>query len=245
MTVESSKTSTSRDARLQELERRRAEEQLAGRTVWCVAALPGGREAAWALRNRLRAGSDEGGVSVACLVIAANAPLSALGGRLEAMLRGLAGEVEALSREDRAEYSAACLGSEGMLGHAIATGDIVVLHDAVAAVTAEAARDRGAHVVWRIDAAASPAPLSAAKAWDFMRPRARGVDGYVGDWAEPGAGRGRIGAVVPSTGAVTAREVGATDVPDGWSGALAALVQDDRHETVGGTVHARPTVAVH
>jgi hypothetical protein len=114
----------------------------------------------------------------------------------------------------------------------------------VAAVTAEAARERGAHVFWRIDAATSPVRRSAAAAWDFMRPRSRGVDGYVGAWREPSAGRELIGAALPSTGAVTARDVGSTHVPVGWSGALADLLADDRHETVGGTVHARPTVAV-
>ena len=111
-----------------------------------------------------------------------------------------------------------------MLGAAVEDGDVVVLHDAVAAVTAEAARDRGAHVFWRIDAATSPAPRSAVAAWEFMRPRSHGVDGYVGAWGAPGAGRERIGAALPSTGAVTARDVGSTHVPAGWSGALADLV---------------------
>jgi hypothetical protein len=240
-TVDALAGDTSREARRLAWARGRWEEQLAGRTVWCVASLPGGREAAWALRARMRFGSGEGGVAVGCIVIAADELLAALGERLEAMLEGLTGS---LSRDDAADYSFACGDGETLLGAAVGDGDIVVFHDAVAAVTAEAARDRGAYVFWRIDATASPAPPSSLEAWDFMRPLARGVDGYVGEWSEPGAARERIGAAMPSTGAVTARDVGATHVPVGWSGALAELVEDGRLETVGGTLHARPTVAV-
>ncbi len=219
----------------------RWEEQLSGRTVWCVAALPDGRDAAWQLRGRLRSGSREGGVAVGCIVIAPGAEIGTLGSRLEDMLGGLSGD--RLTRDDEALYAFACDDGETMLGAAVVGGDVVVLHDAVAAVTAEAARDRGAHVFWRVDAAPSPAPRSAVAAWDFMRPRSRGVDGYVGAWGEPSAGRNRIGAALPSTGAVMARDVGSTHVPVGWSGALADLLVDDRLETVGGTLHARPTVA--
>ena len=231
-----------REARRLAWARGRWDEQLAGRTVWCVASLPDGRDAAWQLRGRLGSGSSEGGIAVGCIVIATDTELGALGSRLEAMLRGLAGGPP--TRDDEALYAFACDEGETLLGAAVEGGDVVVLHDAVAAVTAEAARDRGAHVFWRIDAAASPAHRSAVAAWDFMRPRSRGVDGYVGAWADPRAGRERIGAVLPSTGAVTARDVGSAQVPIGWSGALADLLVDDRQETVGGTVHARPTVAV-
>jgi hypothetical protein len=45
-TVEPLRTTTSRGARMLELARRRAEDELAGRTIWCVAALPAGREPA-------------------------------------------------------------------------------------------------------------------------------------------------------------------------------------------------------
>ncbi len=239
-TVDAFASDSTREARRLAWARERWEEQLSGRTVWCVASLPDGRDAAWQLRGRLR--SSEGGVAVGYIVIATDESLGALGERLESMLAGLVGE--GLSRDDASIYTFACGDGETMLGAAVEDGDVVVLHDAVAAVTAEAARDRGAHVFWRIDAAASPALPSAVEAWDFIRPHARGVDGYVGAWGTPGAARERIGAVMPSTGAVTVHDVGAIHVPAGWSGALAELVMDDRLETVGGTLHARPTVAV-
>jgi hypothetical protein len=240
-TIDAFSGDSTREARRLAWARGRWEEQLSGRTVWCVASLPYGRDAAWQLRGRLRSGTSEGGIAVGFIVIATDESLGALGSRLEAMLGGLARE--RLTRDDEALYALACGDGETMLGAAVGDGDVVVLHDAVAAVTAEAARDRGAHVFWRIDASTSPAPRSAVAAWGFMRPRSHGVDGCVGVWGEPGAGRERIGAALPSTGAITARDVGSTHVPIGWSGALADLLVDDRQETVGGTVHARPTVA--
>jgi hypothetical protein len=241
-TVDAFAGDSPREARRLAWARGRWDEQLAGRTVWFVASLPDGREAAWQLRGRLGSGSTEGGIAAGCIVIAIDTALGALGSRLDAMLRGLAAARP--TRDDEALYAFACGEGDTLLGAAVGGGDVLVIHDAVAAVTAEAARDRGAHVFWRIDAATSRAHRSAVAAWDFMRPRTRGVDGYVGTWGDPHAGRERIGAVLPSTGAVTARDVGSAHVPAGWSGALADLLVDDRQETVGGTVHARPTVAV-
>lgn len=238
-TIEPLRAETSRDARLLELTRRRAEEELAGRTVWCVAALPGGREAAWALRACLRFGGQSG-VAVGCLVMTASEPLTGLGERLQTMLRGEAPGGRRLSREDRALFADARLEGESLIGEAVAPEDVVVLHDALAAVTAEAARERGAHVAWRIDAAA---PV-ATQAWDFMRANTRGIGGYVGEWLEPSEHRGRIGSALPSTGAVSGWDVWTGQEPVGWSRALAELVHEDRHDTVGGTVHARPTVAI-
>src|SRR4051812_21690050 len=81
--VEPLRAVSSRDARRLQRTRRQAEDVLAGRTVWCVAALPGGRDAAVALRTRLEIGSDEGTVAVGCLEVSATGPLEALGERLE------------------------------------------------------------------------------------------------------------------------------------------------------------------
>ena len=242
--MERLREATRRDARLLEGARRRSEEHLAGRTVWCIAALPGGRKDAWTLRACLREGDAEGGTAVHCLEITATEPLAGLGQRLQAMLVGSAGSSRGLSRADAATYAEGCLDGEATIGGSVRADDVVVLHDALAAVTAEAARERGAHVVWRIDARVAPARAPALDAWDFMRPQARGVDGYVGEWILSDFAPKRIGAVVPSTGTVAAHDVGPRHARVGWTTALAELVQADRHETVGGTVHARPAVAV-
>lgn len=241
--IESLRTETSRDARLLERARRRAEDELAGRTVWCVAALPAGRDAAWALRARLRSGGDSR-VAVDCLALTASEPLSELGRRLEEMLNGAIPAGEQLSRADGATWASGRLDGEALMGDAVAPDDVVVLHDALAAVIAEAARERGAHVAWRVDAGATRADRLATGAWAFLRPRTRAIDGFVGEWVAPRTRRGRIGSAIPSTGAVSGWDAGAGAAPVAWGNALAALVHDDRHETVGGTVRARPGVAI-
>jgi hypothetical protein len=240
-TIEGMRPFTNRDARLLERARRYADEQLAERTVWCVAGLPGSHEAAWALRATLQLLRGEGQVAVDCLEIEHGEPMTGLARRVEAMLEGSADPSRGLSREDAADYADACRDGEALIGDAIAADDVVVLHDVLAAITAEAARDRGAHVIWRIDAAGS---ATAGEAWAFLHPREHGVDGYVGEWLEPGDAQGRVGAIVPSTRAVAARDVDTGQAPAGWGGALAQVVHSDRHETVGGTVHARPMVAI-
>jgi hypothetical protein len=242
-TIEPLRTATSRDARVLERARRRAEDELAGRTVWCVAGLPAGRDAAWALRARVRFGG-ESGVAVDCLALTASEPLAELGERLEEMLHGAAQTGDGLSHADGATWASGRLDGEALFGDAVAPDDVVVLHDALAAVIAEAARERGAHVAWRVDAAASPADRLATAAWAFLRPRTRAIDGYVGEWVEPRARRGRIGSAIPSTGAVSGWDASTGEAPVAWGNALAALVHDDRHEMVGGTVRARPGVAI-
>ena len=51
---------SNRAIRRLELTRRRAADELAGRTVWCVSSVRAGRRAADALRRRLRALPDDG-----------------------------------------------------------------------------------------------------------------------------------------------------------------------------------------
>src|SRR3954467_11524943 len=102
-TVDAFAGDSTREARRLAWARGRWEEQLSGRTVWCVASLPDGRDAAWRLHGRVGAGTSEGGIAVGCLVIATDESLGALGSRLEAMLRGLAGEH--LTGDDEALYA--------------------------------------------------------------------------------------------------------------------------------------------
>jgi hypothetical protein len=243
-TVEPLRTTTRRDARQLEWARSSAQDQLAGRTVWCVSGLPAGSESACALRASLHFVTGDGSVAVGCLELRGSEPLTELGRRLEAMVHGFAGELRRPSAQDGADYADACRDGEALIGRAVAADDVVVLHDAVAGVTAQAARERGAYVIWRIDSARVRAPRGASDAWAIMRPHEHGVDGYIGEWLEPGAAPGRIGVAVPSTGAAAAREVGERHAPVGWSSALADVIGSDRHEMVGGTVRARPVVAI-
>ena len=101
--------------------------------------------------------------------------------------------------------------------------DIVVLQDPA---TAEALRQRGAHVIAaRID---HPA---------------RAVDAYLLTATRP---RGALlaAAAIPCAGIVTAVESRGADYRDiGWGRLLADVVARDREECVGGRLHPRPAVA--
>ena len=149
-----------------ELTRRRAADELAGRTVWCVSSVPASRRAADALRRRLRALPDDG--------------LASRGIRMR--------QGQTLTRVTES--------GDELLGSEVRAGDVVVLHDPVAAALADAVRARGAHAIWwlpmeRLDDAADEAWARA----DCTRPR---VDAYLTAWQRRGPGgadpgeRGRV-----------------------------------------------------
>src|SRR5258708_4121708 len=79
--------SSSRAARAMDSARAHAADELAGRTVWCTAALPGGRATARALREMLQR-ADEPTLTADNLDLDAGDRLQELGGQLELMLRG-------------------------------------------------------------------------------------------------------------------------------------------------------------
>ena len=249
-------SSSARRARRSDLGRARAADRLAGRTVWCAAALPSGRGSARTLRACLIA---DGCVPARKLEVAPDEPLRELGARLDQALR-LAGAVVSLTavegpgplgRREHALYAEGARGGEALAGDAIGPGDIVVLHDALAAALAEAVRGRGAHVVWAVPLGATPGGGAVAVAWEVLRPHARAIDAMVMSWTDPGdrpQGMEHIGAAMPSPGLLAAKEIAATGAEAqalhnrGWSTLLADIVDRDRGECVGGTFHARPAV---
>jgi hypothetical protein len=120
-------------------------------------------------------------------------------------------------------------------------GDLVLLHDALAAAQASAARDCGAHAILLVRGSQPPRASN---------PEA---DAYVLAWSRA-LGRGlvadRLAAFMPSAGLVAAfahtREAPAPERPDevSWNTVLAEVVQSDRMEVVGGCLHPRPAVAL-
>jgi hypothetical protein len=230
-----------REARALDRVRRRAQAELGGRTVWCVAALPDGRGSARTLRDRL----EWGGVSADPIDVTTSEPLDRLAQGLEAMLHGSA-EPATLGPAEREIYADGMRDGETLIGPGVAAEDIVVLHDALSAVMAQAARERGAHVVWHVDVRTAPLEATVTAAWTFMRPFTSAVDAYVTTWRQPLA-RGRqverVAAVMPCAGVVSAKDVGTGSEDLGWSSALADVAHARHQETVGGTMHARPTVA--
>jgi hypothetical protein len=221
--------------------------------VWCAAASPRGRSSARTLGDVLR--ETAGGVTADPLEVTGGEPLSALADRLDAMLAGggaptgLGSEEAALCAEAAADLA------EALLGRAVGPDDVVIVHDALTALLVQAVRERGAHTVWHVHAAASEAPQAARAAREaqgFLHRYTAAVDAYMMTWPEP-AGHGRIvervAAAMPSCDVVATKEIPAGDDPSSprtlaWRAALADVVADDRAGHVGGTVRVRPSVPV-
>lgn len=239
---------TQRSARRLDSARRRAVEQLAGRSVWCIAAAPTETPAADAL-ERCLCGIRDQGVAPQRTQLQLREPLIGLMERLDAMLRGVtllgpafgAGEEDAL-RKGRQD-------GDTLIPDQVTAGDVVVLHDPIAAALAPAIRERGAHAIWRTSIGRWEGNASAA--WRFLHRSSPALDAYVIAWRSgPTAPRAHAGvaAYIAAAGVVSAKEVDAdrpgSDYEEiGWTTLLADVVRDDRAERVGGTVHARPSVA--
>jgi hypothetical protein len=193
------------------------------------------------------------------LQVAPEEPFCLLAERLDKAMR-LAGAVASptgvaasgrLGRGEQALYADGVRDGEALVGDAVAPGDVVVLHDALAAALAEAVRGRGAHAVWDVNLAAAPGGVAAGAAWEFLRRHTAAVDAFVMSWVQPGEHGEpveRIAAAMPSAGVLATKEIAAsgTDAQrlhkSGWSALLADIVDRDRGECVGGTLHARPAV---
>jgi hypothetical protein len=240
---------SARGGRAFELARQRALDGLAGRTVWCATALPGGRALAFALRDCLDH-VGEPGVSSRSLNVPASDELRLLGDRLTVMLAGDTPGTSRLGPEDHEVYDDGISRGEALVSERVAPDDVVVLDDAITAALARAVRERGAHAIWHVSVRRTHRAPAADDARAFLRPYASVLDAYVMTWPQEGP-HGlpieRIGALMPSADRLAAWDVVAPDDPlydVGWSAALASVVHDDRGQTVGGTRHVRPTVAV-
>lgn len=222
---------------------------LAGRTVWCVAALPAGRAAAGRLRALLR---EE--VAVRPLAVAATEPLAALARRLDAMLAGADRDRLPFDAGAYDAYARGAAGAEALIDRTVAPGDVVVLHDALTVTLAHAVRERGAHAIWHVQADRGAQPSGARAAHAFLDPYTGAVDAFVVTWTEPRGRRRRVehvAALLPAVGlvAVKGTMAGGGDSARAqrsalaWSSVLGDVVEADRDDRVGGTLHVRPAVA--
>jgi hypothetical protein len=234
---------SARETRCLEAASERVADVLAGRTVWFASALASVDVPAESLREHL----GWGGVPSEPLTLSPDEPLRVRGERLDAMLRGSGTDPQAdrLDADDRDAWAAVFDSSESLAGGDVRQEDVVVLGDVLTAMLAEALRENGAHVVWRVTIAPG-----GRQAWEFLRGYTMCVDAYL--VATPAHGRAQVegvAAVMPSPGVVAAKEfppagdwAGDHSRDIGWSAALAEVVRSDRDETVGGTVRARPAV---
>jgi hypothetical protein len=222
-----------------------ADDTLAGRTVWCAAALPGAQAAAARLQGLL--GRE---LFVRPLPIAPAEPPVPLALRLDAMLAGAA-DLGPFGGAARQEYARAAAQAEARIGGRVAPGDVVVLHDALALSLARPMRERGAHAIWHLRVPRGPRVPSARAAFAFLDPHAAALDAYLVAWGEGRAGFTRVAALLPAAGLVDVKETGsgggrrtnARRQALAWSSILGDIVEADRDDHVGGMLHARPAVA--
>jgi trehalose synthase len=233
-----------RSTRAVELARERATDELAGRTVWCATAVASDRGRAQELLEWLSPAAE---LSAAPLDVTPDDRLRELADRLEAILTGPPPVRQALGLDDQQAFDDAVQAGESLVGGDVRPGDVVVLHDPLTAALARAIRERGAHAVWHVRGGAAPSEGEAAHVRDFLQRYTSVLDAYVMTWIES-TGRGfrveRIAALVPSADLLAAKDVGRGHADVGWSSVLADVVHSDREETVGGRLHARPTIAV-
>lgn len=250
---------SSRDARVLDAIRRRTADGLAGRTVWCAAALPAGRGSAQRLRDHIR-WTQESGVGSERLDVPAGAPLRRLAQGLEEMMTGSAARPARLDAEDRETYADGVADGEAAVEGRVRPDDVVVLHDPATATIAEAVRDQGAHAVWQLRLTTG-SRAAIAEALAFLSGYTSHVDAFVMTYPQRprhGVQVTRIAAVIPAGGIVAAKDVafdepvGAAGPPEtvpsgdiGLSSLLAYLVEADRAECVGGTLGPRPVVSPH
>lgn len=237
----------SRDARVLEHARERAADALGGRTVWCIGTLPTGIVAAQAVHACLVEPADDR-VAARRHVPAVDPTLHGVGERLDAMLHGAVAAPSPPDPDARAAFAAGVERGEARLPDGVGAGDVVVLHDAVAATLAPAARARGAHVVRHLPFAPAATHPAATAARAFLAAFERDVDAYVAD--EPptrrAGARRWLATALPAPGHVAITEVTTPDASGAglcWRTALAALLVEDREEHAGGTVRPRPVVA--
>jgi hypothetical protein len=182
-------------------------------------------------------------------VLKVGEPLQGLIERLDAMLRWVTMLAPALGPPEEDAYVKGTQDGDALIPGEVQAGDVVVLHDPIAAALARAIRERGGHAIW--SAAIGPWESNAAAAWRFLHRARPALDANVMAWRSGSSapvGRARIAAYISAPGLVSAKEVDASESRRGydeigWTTLLADVVRDDRAERVGGTVHARPSVA--
>ena len=240
-----------RRARRLESVRRRATERLVGRSVWCAAVAPTETVAADALERCLHSVDDQG-VAPHRTVLQLREPVIGLMERLDAMLRGIRSPGPVLGPGEEEAYMRGMQDGDALIPVAVQPGDVVVLHDPIAAALGQAIRERGAHAIWR--ASIGRGGSNAAAAWRFLHRPRPALAAYILAWR----GRGGIAAYISAPGGIaayssapgmaSAKELDPNPARQGyeevgWTTLLADVVRDDRAERVGGVIDARPSVA--
>jgi len=225
--------------------RSRGSDALGGHAVFCAAALPGGHAAGRRLGELLPRDVD-----LFHLAVEPSDPPAELARQLDAMLAGVS-PARSLGAAAREEFLRGAELVEPTLGAGVRPGDVVVLHDSFAFSLAPALRDRGAHAVWHLRRATGSQAPHVSEALDFLdRAGGGAVDAVVIDEWMDDDGPARVAALVPAARLLDIREVSpgrdavrAERLALAWISLLGDILEEDRADHVGGTIHVRPIVA--
>lgn len=214
-------------------------DDLSGRTLWSASGPARSHRFAHAMREQLPDAAEQG-VRQRELTVTGDEPLAL---RLNAMLYGHGRAPGRLDPGDHELCAAAIANGDLVVGESVRADDLVVLHDPIAVVLAEAVRERGAHAVAYLQVLPHVGGHELS-GLPFLTQYGHPVHAWVL------ARRRRVAALIPSVDvlAVSDRDDDPTSEPSrigrlAWMSTLAEVLRADRAETVGGTVHVRPVVA--
>jgi trehalose synthase len=158
--------------------RRRAEEMLRGRAVWCVNSTARGGGVAEMLASLL-AFTRGAGVDTRWVVVAGDADFFRVTKRLHNRLHGSPGDGGNLGPWELDAYDRVLERAAMALAARVHPGDVVLLHDPQTAGLAAPIKALGAHVVWRAHIGVDAPNDLAREAWDFLRPMLEPADAFV------------------------------------------------------------------
>ena len=147
--------------------------------MWCIAAAPTETPAADALEHCL-CGIRDQGVAPQRTLLQLREPLIGLMERLDAMLRGVTLLGPALGAREEDAFRKGRQDGDALIPDEVRAGDVVVLHDPIAAALAPAIRERGGHAIWRTSIGRWEGNATAA--WRFLHRSSPALDAYVTAW---------------------------------------------------------------
>lgn len=177
-----------------------AQRALAGRSVLNINSTATGGGVAEMLQTLL-AYVRGAGIDARWLVIEGDPEFFAITKRIHNGLYGTAGDGGPLGDAERRHYERVTRRNADELLALVQPGDVAVVHDPQPAGVAAALASAGAHVIWRCHVGADTPNEWTRRAWDFVEPYLRDVEGYVvsrGTFAPPWAEAERVHVVQPS-----------------------------------------------
>jgi trehalose synthase len=205
----------------------RARAMFGGHTLWNVNATATGGGVAEMLLALL-AYSRGAGVDARWLVLDGDPEFFAITKRLHNALHGSRGDGGELGPAQARHYRESIPPNARALQALVRPGDYVLLHDPQTAGLVTAAREAGAHVVWRCHIGRDEQDDLTRLGWEFLRPHLADADAFVfsrpqyaPDWVPPE----RLAVIPPSLDPFTAKNADLTPADVDAALGEAALVR--------------------